>query len=98
MFDFDQEFADRVNESIEDMFDNEEPVVENPIPLIDYILKDFYDNYLVPKFGLINPDWLQIDRKTIKRYPELLSEDECFQMNPDFGRGLLKLRVNPDDE
>ena len=98
LFDFDQEFADRVNDSIKDMFDNEEPVVENPIPLIDYILKDFYDNYLVPKFGLINPDWLQIDRKTIKTYPELLSEDECFQLNPDFGKGELKLRINPDDE
>ena len=98
LFDIDKEFAEKVNSSIDNIFDLEEPVVDNPVSILDYILRDFFDNLLVKNFGLINPDLLQIDRGTIAYYPELLSEDECFPLNPDTGKGELKIMINPDDE
>ena len=98
LFDIDKEFAEKVNSSIDNIFDLEEPVVDNPVSILDYILRDFFDNLLVKNFGLINPDLLQIDRRTIAYYPELLSEDECFPLNPDTGKGELKIMINPDDE
>jgi hypothetical protein len=98
LFDIDKEFADKVNSSIDNMFDLEDPVIDNPIPMLDYILRDVFDNLLVKKFGLINPDENQIDLYNIKYYPEFLSEDKCFEINPDYGKGGLHIMINPDNE
>jgi hypothetical protein len=98
LFDIDREFADKVNSSIDNMFDLEDPVIDNPIPMLDYILRDVFDNLLVKKFGLINPDENQIDLYNIKYYPEFLSEDKCFEINPDYGKGGLHIMINPDNE
>ena len=99
LFDTNQEFADNVNNTIH-IDDLEEPVVEDIISLLDYILREFY-NWLKDNFGLINPDLLQISRYNIVAFKELLSEDEPFELNPDkYGKDGcdLYLTVNPDDE
>ena len=99
LFDTNQEFADNVNNTIH-IDDLEDPVVEDIISLLDYILREFY-NWLKDNFGLINPDLLQISRYNVVAFKELLSEDEPFELNPDkYGKDGcdLYLTVNPDDE
>ena len=60
----------------------------------------FYTRYLVPTYGLINPDELQLDEDTIEYYNEILSKDKPFLINSDIGRiGVdLYLPINPDLE
>ena len=99
LFEVDKEFADRVKDSIDNMYDLEEPVVDQAVSLLDYLLRHFYDNYMLPNYGLINPDLLQIDRYTVRYYKDLLyEEDTYFPLNPDLGKGQLLLPVNPDSE
>ena len=101
LFDFDKEFADIVDSTVKDLYDREDPVVDPPISIVDYILKRFYKDYLVPTYGLINPDLLQLDEETIDYYEEILSKDTPFLINSDIGRvngTIIHLPVNPDDE
>ena len=99
LFEIDKDFANKVKESIDNMFDLEEPVVDQAVSMLDYLLRHFYDNYMLPNYGLINPDLLQIDRYTVKYYKDLLyEEDVCFPLNPDLGKGQLLLPINPDSE
>ncbi len=67
------------------------------VDIEDYILRRFYDGYLVPNYGLINPDILQLDQATIDYYYEVM-DGEPFLFNPDYGRSGAKLYLpmNPD--
>ena len=56
LFEIDKEFADRVKDSIDNMYDIEEPVIDQIVSILDYLLRHFYDNYMIPNYGLINPD------------------------------------------
>ena len=97
LFYYDEEFAKRVNESINNLFDIEEPVIERPVSALDYLLKDFYLDYLIPNYGLINPDILQIDEYTIEYYKDLLTlYEDYFPLNPDKGKGEFIIPINPD--
>jgi hypothetical protein len=99
LFEIDKEFADRVKDSIDNMYDIEEPVIDQIVSILDYLLRHFYDNYMIPNYGLINPDLMQINRYTVRYYKDLLhEEDTYFPLNPDLGRGELLLPVNPDSE
>lgn len=103
IFENDEEFRNAVNDSInpDDMQDIEDPIIDIVVSMIDYILRRFYTHYLVPEYGLINPDELQLDVYTIKYYNEILSKDEPFLLNPDIGRlkeVLIRLPINPDFE
>ena len=98
LFEIDEEFAKRVNDSVDNLYDNEEPVVDIPVTILDYLLRLFYDRYMISEYGLINPDELQIDRHDIKYYEPLLSEEDIyFPLNPDIGKGDLIISVNPDE-
>ena len=100
LFENDKEFADLVNGSVKDLVDTEDPVIDIPVSISDYILRMFYNKYLVPTYGLINPDELQLDEDTIEYYNEILSKDKPFLINSDIGRiGVdLYLPINPDLE
>ena len=99
LYTVDEEFANRIKESIDNMYDLEEPVVDKAISILDYLLRRFYDKYLVHNYGLINPDLLQIDRYTVKYYKDLLYEEDTYlPLNPDLGKGELILPINPDSE
>lgn len=99
IYDNDEEFKDIIDSSVDkdNMQDIEDPVVDEPVGIEDYILRKFYDDYLVPNYGLINPDILQLDQATIDLYPEIM-DGEPFLFNPDYGRinAKLLLHVNPD--
>jgi hypothetical protein len=100
LFEIDEDFANAVNSSITNMEDIEEPVVDATISILEYLLRYFYDNYLVPGFGMINPDELQLDDYTLKYYSPLTAEDKPFILNGDIGKigAELLLPINPDSE
>ena len=102
LFELDEEFANAVNGSIKDLEDIEEPVIEQIISMLEYLLRYFYDNYMIPELGLINPDELQLSRYTIKYYNPLISEEKekPFMLSGDIGKinAELILPVNPDSE
>ena len=102
LFELDEEFANAVNSSIKDLEDIEEPVVDGLVTMFDYLLRYFYDEYMIPKFGLINPDNLQINKYAIKYYDPLISleKEKPFMISGDIGRKKTKLvlPVNPDSE
>lgn len=100
LFEIDEDFANAVNSSITNMEDIEEPVVDVTISILEYLLRYFYDNYLLPEFGMINPDELQIDEYTLDYYSPLTSKDKPFILNADIGKigAKLTLPINPDSE
>lgn len=99
IYETDEEFKKVVDDSIDkdNMQDIEDPVVDVPVSIEDYILRKFYDNYLVPNYGLLNPDLLQLDQATVDYYYEIM-DGEPFLFNPDYGRigAELYLPINPD--
>jgi hypothetical protein len=101
IFENDKEFADLVNKTVKDLQDIEDPVVDPPVSIIDYILRMFYKDYMVPNYGLINPDELQIDEETANYYCEIIDKNKPFILNGDIcrvGKSLLQLPINPDIE
>ena len=99
LFEMDEEFANAVNSSIKDLEDIEEPVIEEAISMLEYLIRFFYDNYMIPELGLINPDELQLSKYTIRYYDPLISLEKPFMINGDIGKidAELVLPVNPDD-
>ena len=99
LFDLDEEFANAVNSSIKDLEDIEDPVIEEVISMLEYLLRFFYDNYMIPELGMINPDKLQLSKYTIKYYDPLISLEKPFMLNGDIGKidAELVLPVNPDE-
>lgn len=93
----DKEFEDSINDSITNMEDIERPVVNRPVRVEDYILKRFYSDYLLPEYGLINPDILQISQDIVDYYSDVM-DNEPFLVNPDYGQidTELILNINPD--
>lgn len=101
LYELDEEFRNSVDNSINpgDMNDTEPPVVDNPVTMKEYIINWFYREYMIPSFGLINPDEYQINNETIDYYIEIM-DGEPFLLNPDYGRinSNIRLQVNPDME
>lgn len=99
IFESDEEFKNIINNSIdsENMQDIEQPVVDIPVSIEDYILKLFYTNYIIPSYGLINPDVNQISYEVIDYYNEIM-DGGPFLLNPDYGciNTQLILPINPD--
>ena len=95
----DKDFEDAINSSITGMEDVEKPVVNTPVKVEDYILKHFYLNYMIPTYGLINPDEFQLTQDILDYYSNIM-DGEPFLLNPDYGRigSELLLHVNPDQE
>ena len=95
--DDDDGFRDRIEETIKDMTDDEESIVTEIVTIIDVILNMFYWDYMVPFYGLINPDHKQIDEETYEDYIEIM-DGEPFLLNGDYGRKNVynELHVNAD--
>ena len=83
--------------NVDDMNDIEEPVVLDAIYIFDYILKDFYYDYMIPYYEMINPDINQISRTVIDKYEEVM-DGKPFLINPDYARvkAPFMLPINPD--
>ena len=102
IFEFDKTFADNVNNSVKDLYDNEDSIIEIPILPLEFIIKLFYD-YLIKKYGLINPDELQITRGEINQFGAILTDEEPFRLGFDItGSNRLEeeriaLPINPDE-
>ncbi len=79
------------------MTDIEDSIVTEIVTIIDAILNMFYWDYMVPFYGLINPDYKQIDAETHERYIEIM-DGEPFLLNGDYGRKNVyrELHVNAD--
>ncbi len=98
LFENDKLFADNVNNSVKDLYDNEKPVVTIPIHQLDYFLRLFYD-YMLQNFGLINPD---IDQIVGSFAGYKLYKDEPFELGFDrLGsnrdtKDKIQLIINPD--
>lgn len=96
----DDGFRDRIESTITGMEDLEDDIITIIITIIDVIMNMFYFDYMVPFYGLINPDIKQIDQETHDKYHEIM-DGEPFLLNADYGRkeGLYRvLPVNPDKE
>ena len=93
----DKEFEDAINGSITGMEDVEKPVVNTPVNFEDYILKQFYTEYMIPTYGLINPDEFQLTQDILDYYSNIM-DGEPFLLNPDYGQidTELILNINPD--
>lgn len=93
----DDGFRDRIEETIKGMTDIEDSIVTEIVTIIDAILNMFYWDYMVPFYGLINPDYKQIDAETHERYIEIM-DGEPFLLNGDYGRKNVyrELHVNAD--
>lgn len=93
----DKDLVDRIEGTITDMEDIEEDIVGDIVTEEDVDLNDFYWNFIL-KFGLINPDLLQIPEEEMKKYPSIF-DGEPFLLNPDYGKINCEriLRINSDD-
>lgn len=102
LFEMDEEFANAVNGSITDLEDIEEPVIDGIISMLEYLLRYFYDEYMIPNLGMINPDNLQLSKGTIRYYDPLISteKEKPFMLSGDIGKvgAKLILPINPDSE
>lgn len=98
LLNMDDSFRKRIEETIKEIIDDENDILDGDTSIYDYILYMFYYEYMVPEYGLINPDIRQIDEKTREQYPEILL-GESFLINPDYGNmNATILPVNPDDD
>lgn len=101
IYEVDPDFSNNINNAIkaDNLQDNEESIVVDPILPLNYILRDLYD-MLYNNFGLINPDELQVTEDMMIRYKDLFEEHSPFELNPDrFGKKncIFTLPINPDD-
>lgn len=96
----DLDFRDRIESTInpDDMTDIEDPVVTEIIRIVDVILHQFYYNYMIPNYGLLNPDNNQISEDTQRKYIDIM-DGEPFLINPDYGKSFNTriLPINPDN-
>ena len=100
LYDIDEEFANNINNSIivDNLLDNEDGIITDVITRTDYIINDILNNYLIPNFGLFNPDVLQINSDMTKKYNFFLSTP--FELNADkYGSISSKIAhfINPDN-
>lgn len=95
----DDGFKDRIEETITGMTDIEKDIITEIVTIIDYIMNMFYFDYMIPYYGLINPDIHQIDKETHDFYHEIM-DGAPFLLNGDYGRKPVyrELPVNPDKE
>lgn len=94
----DEEFKKNIEKTIAKIIDDEDDILEGGISIIDYILYSFYHDYLVPNYGLLNPNEKQLDVDTQKLYHQIM-DGEPFLFNPDYGRlNAMILPINPDDD
>lgn len=93
----DDGFRERIEDTINDMKDREDPVVTQIVTVVEVILNMFYWDYMVPYYGLINPDYKQIDQETYDFYIDIM-DGEPFLLNGDYGRNPVynQLHVNAD--
>lgn len=106
LYKIDSEFADNINNTVKNLVDTEDPVVDVPVSILDYLVQRFFDRFMKENFGLINPDWLQIDRGTVQYYSEFMDEEDLyFPLFPDIGGNYeeytedpLLMYINSDDE
>lgn len=98
LIDSNDEFKKSIEDTIKEIIDDEDDILDGNTSIYDYILYMFYHDYMVPEYGLINPDINQIDVETQERYSEIM-DGTPFITNPDYG-GLnaTMLPVNPDDD
>lgn len=98
LIDADDEFRENIEKTIAEIIDDEEDILEGGLTIIDYLLYSFYYDYLVPNYGLINPNELQLDVATQELYHQIM-DGEPFLFNPDYGRlNAMILPLNPDDD
>lgn len=98
LIDADDEFRENIEKTIAEIIDDEEDILEGGLTIIDYLLYSFYYDYLVPNYGLINPNELQLDVATQEFYHQIM-DGEPFLFNPDYGRlNAMILPLNPDDD
>ena len=94
----DEEFKKNIEKTIAKIIDDEDDILEGGISIIDYLLYSFYYDYLVPNYGLLNPNEKQLDVETQKKYHQIM-DGEPFLFNPDYGRlNAMILPINPDDD
>lgn len=96
----DDGFRDRIEETITGMTDIEDDIITIIITIIDVVMNMFYFDYMVPFYGLLNPDYKQIDQETHDYYHEIM-DGEPFLLNADYGNQEWLYRVlpvNPDKE
>lgn len=98
ILDVDEEFKKNIEKTIAKIIDDEDDILEGGISIIDYLLYSFYYDYLVPNYGLLNPNEKQLDVETQKKYHQIM-DGEPFLFNPDYGRlNAMILPINPDDD
>ena len=98
ILDIDEEFKKNIEKTIAKIIDDEDDILEGGISIIDYMLYSFYYDYLVPNYGLLNPNEKQLDIETQKKYHQIM-DGEPFLFNPDYGRlNAMILPINPDDD
>lgn len=96
----DDGFRERIEETITGMEDLEDDIVTIIITIIDVVMNMFYFDYMVPFYGLLNPDENQMSQATVDYYPEIM-DGEPFLLNADYGSTEFLYRVlpvNPDKE
>lgn len=93
----DDGFRKRIEDTIDDMKDREESVVTQIVTIVEVIMNMFYWDYMVPYYGLINPDIKQISQETHDFYIDIMDGDP-FLLNGDYGRNPVynQLHVNAD--
>ena len=98
LYEIDPEFRDNVNNGVGDGLDDTEiPVINDSLARLDFIINQFVREFLIPNFGMINPDYYQIPEDVVKRYGDLLLTP--FELNADkYGRKYASMihNINPD--
>ena len=101
LFENDKVFSDNLNGSVSGIEDNEVPLIGTIISPLDYLVRQLYD-FLLQRFGMINPDWLQLTRAEVDMFEELLDESGPLILGFDiYGSNRLDeertaLPINPD--
>jgi hypothetical protein len=105
IYEQDKDFSNNLNDAVANdgnINDTEDNIINTPVSALDFIIRAFYD-FLVSSFGFINPDELQLTRKTIKRFSMLIDENEPFKLAFDnMGANRLDeerfaMNINPDE-
>ena len=99
LYDIDSEFRDNVNGSIGDgLNDTEIPVINDSMTRLDFLLNLFVREFIIPNFGMFNPDYKQIPEDVYIQFKELL--ETPFELNADkYGRKYATIihNINPDN-
>ena len=100
LYDIDPEFRDNVNGSIiqDNIVDDEIPVVNDVVTRMDFLINQFFNEFILVNFGMINPDIDQIPEDIVNRYNKILQTP--FELNADkYGRKYAAIvhNINPDN-